>query len=65
MLDKMPKLPGKGIWESRTANRSKQFVAERQTNLALWLRELVGIVEKDEPQLKLLLYALELNTYNF
>jgi len=64
LLKKMPSLPGKGIWESRTANRSKKFVSERQTNLALWLRELAEIVSQDEQQLRLLLGVLELNTFH-
>lgn len=62
LLSLMPSLPGKGIWESRTANRDRKFVAERQKNLGLWLRELALVAGRDPACLKLLVQHLELHT---
>ena len=65
LLKLMPTLPGKGIWESRSANRDKKFVSERQKNLGLWLRELAQVAAKDQACLKLLQVHLELHTSTY
>ena len=62
LLTRLPDLPGRGIFESKTTHLSHEKNMQRMIDLDVWVKALAELVKNDKIHFKLLLENLELTT---